>query len=148
MVCESANAFASSILSVIINGNPNLFAASMAPSFGFCVIRHAMFLLNAISMPVALIQCLMTISPVWASFKNVNLPVNPSIEKNSSLPTILPSTALTKSQMFSNLSGLENLNAKLLAASMSSIIISGKFSLFAVSIAPSLGSGVIRHAMF
>ena len=32
--CESANELASSILSVTINGNPNLFAISIAPSFG------------------------------------------------------------------------------------------------------------------
>ena len=48
MACESASEFASSILSVNINGKLSLSAVSIAPSFGVCVMRHAIFLLNAI----------------------------------------------------------------------------------------------------
>ena len=36
-------------------------------------------------------------SPSTASFKNVNLPVNPSSSKKLSFPTILPSIKLAKS---------------------------------------------------
>ena len=50
------------------------------------VLAHAIFFWNAICIPVSLIQCLMTMSPVWESFKKVNFPVKPSIEKKSSLP--------------------------------------------------------------
>ena len=67
--------------SMIINGKFNLFAASIAPSLGSGVIKHAMFLLNAISTPTESIHSLTTTSPVCASCKKVNFPENPSIEK-------------------------------------------------------------------
>ena len=83
IVLERATAFASSILSVIIKGKPNFSAISTAQSFGVWVIRQAIFLSNAMRIPVPLIQCLITISPVCASFKKVNLPIKPALLEQS-----------------------------------------------------------------
>ena len=83
IVCESAYALANSILSVIINGKFNFSAISIAPSFGVWVIKQAIFLLKANSTPTALTQCLITISPVWALFKKVNLPIKAALLEQS-----------------------------------------------------------------
>ena len=78
--------FATSMLSITINGKFKRSAVSIAPSLASGVIRHAIFLVNAISTPLESIHSLMTISPVCALVKNVSLPENPSIEKKSSFP--------------------------------------------------------------